>query len=181
VEGDEQAAHERLTDDEGAVPVCPSPAAHKYHGAHSAAVFVAAVNWPPGHAAQTVSAVAVPETSLYLPAAHCACVLVHAPLPAAALNLPLSHAVQVWSELAVAALFMYSPTAHGALTAAHALPLSAAENVVPTVHVEHVTLLLAVPAVDTPSPATHVAHPVQAVVDPVPLANVDAGQSLQLL
>ena len=135
------------------------------------------MNWPPGHAAQTVSAVAVPETLLYLPAAHCACVLVHAPLPAAVLNLPLSHAVHVRSALVVAALFMYSPAAHGALTAAHALPSSATENVVPTVHVEHATLLLAVPAVDTPSPAMHVAHAVQAVVDPVPLANFDAGQA----
>jgi hypothetical protein len=36
---------------------------------------------------------------------------------------------------------------------------------VPTWQGEHVTLLLAVPAVDTPSPATHVAHKAQASVE----------------
>ena len=84
-----------------------------------------------------------------------------ASLPTLALKCPAAHAAHVRSLDAVAALSMNSPAAHGARIGVHASPLSAAENVDPTVQGAHWRSAVAEPAVDMPWPTAHVFHATQ--------------------
>ena len=56
------------------------------------------------------------------------------------------------------------PAAQGALTARHSSPLVVLENVTPVTHGVHWRSAVAEPAVDMPSPATHLRHAEQALL-----------------
>lgn len=80
----------------------------------------------------------------------------HAPFPACALNWPAPHASQTRLLDAVGGLLRYSPIAHGAATAVHTAPLTAGENVTPSVHAEHTRSVAGEPACACPWPTGQV-------------------------